>query len=127
MDGCILKLGKKGVHFDPPAQEATLADYLHEVEHAHDRIARLDKAIDNSIETMPEKMRAVVDALQSLREIAKISAVTLVAELGEVSRFHTPRQLMGYGGVGSSEYSSGMRIRRDAITNTGNTHHKSRP
>lgn len=113
---------KKGVHFDQPAQEATLADYLHEVEHAQDRIARLEKAIDDSIETMPDKMRAVVDALQSLRGIAKISAVTIMAELGEVSRFETPRQLMGYSGAVSSEHSSGERTRRGGITKTGNTH-----
>ena len=76
------------VHFDQPAQEATLADYLHEVEHAQDRITRLEQGdMTSSIETIPEKMRAVVDALQSLRGIAKISAVTIVAELGEVSRF----------------------------------------
>lgn len=113
---------KKGVHFDQPAQEATLADYLHEVEHAQDRIARLEKAIDDSIETMPEKMREVVDALQSLRGIAKISAVTIMAELGEVSRFETPRQLMGYSGAVSSEYSSGESTRRGGITKTGNAH-----
>jgi transposase len=113
---------KSGVHFDQPAQEATLADYLHEVEHAQDRIARLEKAIDDSIETIPEKMRAVVEALQSLRGIAKISAVTVMAELGEVSRFNTPRQLMGYSGAVSSEHSSGERTRRGGITKTGNAH-----
>ncbi|RPI72538.1 MAG: IS110 family transposase [Geobacteraceae bacterium] len=113
---------KKGVHFDQPAQEATLADYLHEVEHARDRIARLEKAIDDSIETMPEKMRAVVDALQSLRGIAKISAVTIVAEVGEVSRFKAPRQLMGYSGAVSSEYSTGEHTHRGGITKTGNAH-----
>lgn len=113
---------KKEVHFDQPAQEATLADYLHEVEHVQDRIARLEKAIDDSIETMPEKMQAVVDALQSLRGIAKISAVTIVAELGEVSRFDTPKQLMGYSGAVSSEHSSGERTRRGGITKTGNAH-----
>jgi transposase len=113
---------KKGVHFDQPAQEATLADYIHEVEHVQDRIARLEKAIDDSIETMPEKMRAVMEALQSLRGIAKIAAVTIMAELGEVSRFNAPRQLMGYSGAVSSEHSSGERTRRGGITKTGNTH-----
>ena len=113
---------KKGVHFDQPAQEATLADYLHEVEHVQDRIARLEKAIDDSIETIPEKMRAVVEALQSLRGIAKISAVTVMAELGEVSRFDTPTKLMGYSGAVSSEHSSGESIRRGGITKTGNAH-----
>jgi len=113
---------KSGVRFDQQAQEDTLSDYVHEVEHAGDRMARLEKAIDNSIDTMPEKMRAVVEGLQSLRGIAKISAVTIVAELGEVSRFSKPRQLMGYSGAVSREHSSGERIRRGAITKTGNAH-----
>ena len=113
---------KKGVHFDQPAQTATLTDYLHEVEHAQERIVRLEQAIDDAIKTMPERMRAVVEALQSLRGIAKISAVTVVAELGEVSRFKKPRQLMGYSGTVSSEHSSGESTRRGGITKTGNTH-----
>ncbi len=113
---------KKDVHFDQPAQEATLADYIHEVERVQDRIARLEKAIDDSIETMPGKMRAVIDALQSLRGIAKISAVSVMAELGEVSRFKAPRQLMGYSGAVSSEYSTGEHTRRGGITKTGNAH-----
>ncbi len=113
---------KKGVHFDQPAQDATLTDYLHEVEHEQERISRLEQAIDDAIKTMPERMRAVVEALQSLRGIAKISAVTVVAELGEVSRFEKPRQLMGYSGTVSSEHSSGERTRRGGITKTGNAH-----
>jgi transposase len=67
-------------------------------------------------------MRAVVDALQALRGVAKISAVTIVAELGELSRFARPRQLMGYSGAVPSEHSSGAATRRGAITKTGNAH-----
>jgi hypothetical protein len=48
------------VHFEQPAQEARLLDYLHEVEHAGERIQRLEKSIDTAIETVPQKMRAVV-------------------------------------------------------------------
>jgi len=113
---------KAKVHFDQPAQEATFADYLHEVEHARDRIERLERYIDDAIDTIPEKMRAVVEGLQALRGIAKISAVSIVAELGEVSRFNRPRQLMGYSGAVSSENSSGERTRRGGITKTGNAH-----
>lgn len=113
---------KKGVRFDQPAQEATLADYLHEVEHAQERIARLERAIDDAIVTMPARMQAVTEALQALRGIAKISAVTVVAELGEVSRFKKPRQLMGYSGAVSSEHSTGEQTRRGGITKTGNAH-----
>jgi transposase len=117
-----LKWIKEQVRFEQPAQEATLLDYLHEVEHAGERIQRLEKSIDTAIETVPEKMRAVIQGLQSLRGIAKVSAVSIVAELGEISRFDKPRQLMGYSGAVSSEESSGERTQRGAITKAGNAH-----
>jgi transposase len=120
--GKYLKWVKEQVRFEQPAQEATLLDYLHEVEHAGERIQRLEKSIDAAIETVPEKMRAVIQGLQSLRGIAKISAVSIVAELGEISRFAKPAQLMGYSGAVSGEQSSGERTQRGAITKAGNAH-----
>lgn len=108
--GKYLKWIKEQVHFEQPAQEATLLDYLHEVEHAGERIQRLEKSIDTAIETVPQKMRAVIQGLQSLRGIAKVSAVSIVAELGEISRFAKPVQLMGYSGAVSREHTSGERI-----------------
>jgi transposase len=110
------------ITFEHPAQEATLLDYKTEVHHARDRIERLDRAIDLAIEGAPPKMRAVVEALQTLRGVAKVSAVTIVAELGELGRFARARQLMGYSGAVSSENSTGSRVRRGAITKTGNAH-----
>ena len=112
----------KTVHFEHAAQEGTLLDYLHEVEHVAERIERLEHAIDEAVKTAPERMRAVIEALQAMRGIALVSAVTIVAEVGELSRFAKPRQLMGYSGAVSSEDSSGTRIRRGAITKTGNAH-----
>jgi transposase len=108
--------------FEQAAQQATLIDYLHEVEHEAERIERLERSIDTAIETLPVKMRAVIEALQSLRGIAKISAVSIMAEVGELSRFESARQLMGYSGAVSREHSSGERIRRGAISKTGNAH-----
>jgi len=93
--------------FEQAAQQATLVDYLHEVEHAADRIVRLERSIDTAIETLPQKLHAVIDALQSLRGIAKISAVSIMAEVGELSRFESARQLMGYSGAVSREHSNG--------------------
>jgi transposase len=113
---------KREVHFEQLAQEATLLDYLHEVEHAAARIARLDGAIEEAAKCAPSKMRAVIEALQALRGIAHVSAVTVVAELGELSRFSRAKQLMAYGGIVASENSSGERIRRGNITKTGNAH-----
>jgi transposase len=112
----------KTVHFPCVAHEATLLDYLHEVEHQTDRIVRLERAIDDAVNTVPEHMRAVIEALQALRGIAKVSAVTIVAELGDVTRFRTARQLMGYCGAVASEDSTGDRIRHGGITKTGNAH-----
>ena len=110
------------VHFAQPALEATLADYVHEVHHASERIARLEKAIDEAITKAPEQIRSVIAALQALRGVAQITAVTIVAETGSLSRFSNPRQLMSYSGLVSREYSSGNRIQRGGITKTGNGH-----
>ena len=96
---------KKEVHFEQPAQEATLLDYLHEVEHAEARIARLDQAIEEAVKSTPPKMKAVIEGLQALRGIAQVAAV-----------------MMGYGGIVASEHSSGASTWRGGITKTGNAH-----
>jgi transposase len=113
---------KREVHFEQLAQEATLLDYLYEVEHAAARILRLERAITEAVKSAPPQMRAVIEGLQALRGIADVSAVTIVAELGELSRFAGAKQLMGYGGIVASEDSSGERTRRGNITKTGNAH-----
>jgi transposase len=113
---------KREVHFEQMAQEATLLDYLHEVEHLAARIARLDGAITEAVKCSPPQMRAVIEALQALRGIAQISAATVVAEVGELSRFAKAKQLMAYAGIVASEDSSGERTRRGNITKTGNAH-----
>src|SRR5437870_1749190 len=66
---------KRQVHFDQPALEATLLDYVHEVEHAAERIQRLDKSIEEASRSAPPEMRAVIEALQALRGVAQIPAV----------------------------------------------------
>ncbi len=104
------------VHFEQPAQEATLLDYVHEVEHVAGRIERLERAITAAVQTAPVPMRAVIDARQALRGIALVSAVTIVAEVGALSRFARARQVMGYSGLGAREDSSGGRTRRGGMT-----------
>jgi transposase len=112
----------KTVHFVHAAQEATLLDYIHEVEHVADRLERLERAIDDAVKQAPERMRLVIEALQALRGVALLTAVTIVTEVGDLSRFAKPSQLMGYSGAVASEDSSGARVRRGAITKTGNAH-----
>jgi transposase len=110
------------VHFTQAAQEAVLLEYVHEVEHVAARLERSESAIGEAVRSAPMRMRAVIGALQALRGIAQLSAVTIVTEVSDITRFATPRQLMGYGGVVSREHSSGERTRRGAITKTGNAH-----
>ena len=110
------------LRFEQPAQEFTRLDYLHEVEHASERIIRLEQAISDAIKLASPRMQEVIQGLQALRGVAEISAVTIVAELGEISRFESARQLMGYSGVVPSENSSGKRVQRGGITKTGNAH-----
>jgi transposase len=110
------------VHFDQPALEATLRDYLDEVKHVAERIVKLEKAIDEAVQSAPVEVRAVIEALQALRGVAQTTAATVVSELGALSRFENPRQLMGYSGLVASEHSSGNRIQRGSITKTGNAH-----
>ena len=113
---------KSGVRFEQLGQEVTLLDYVNEVDHGAARVERLERAIDEAVKSAPTRMLAVIEALQALRGIAQISAVTILAELGKVSRFPAPRQLMGYSGIVASEHSSGERSRRGGITKTGNAH-----
>jgi transposase len=110
------------IRFEQSAQQATLVDYLHEVDHMAERVKRLEQAITEAVKLASPAVREVVKGLQALRGIAEISAVTIVAELGNITRFEGARQLMGYSGAVPSEDSSGQRTRRGSITKTGNAH-----
>jgi transposase len=110
------------VQFESAAHRVVLTDYLHEVERVADRIADLNTAILEAIRTAPPQMRAVIEALQALRGVAAVSAATIVAEVGQLSRFQKARHLMGYSGLVPSEYTTGARRRLGAITKTGNAH-----
>lgn len=110
------------LRYQQAAQEWTRLDHLHEVEHMGERVKRLEEAIREAVKLAPTGLQEVVRGLQALRGIAEISAVTIAAELGQVSRFESARQLMGYSGAVPSEASSGRRQQRGGITKTGNAH-----
>jgi len=88
------------------------------VEEASERLLRLTRAIEAELEHW--RWRPVVEALQALRGVSAIHAVRIVAELGDLSRFASPRSLTGYLGLIPSEDSSGRRRRQGSITKTGN-------
>jgi transposase len=102
------------------AHKIVLEEYLLTINQATDRIARLDEAIEAQVSQW--RMRPVVEALMGLRGVKLLTAAALVAELGDLSRFTHPRQLMAYLGLVSSEHSSGNRRRQGSITKAGNGH-----
>jgi transposase len=66
------------------AQEAARLDYLHEVEHMCERVKRLEETTQEAVKQAPVLMQELICGLQALRGIAEISAVTVVAELGQL-------------------------------------------
>ena len=103
-----------------PAQQIVFQEYVRAVSEQTDRLQRLEV----ELATLGPSWRwsPVVEAIQALRGIQFTAAVTLIAELGDLSRFATPRQLMSYLGLVPSEHSSGERRRQGSITKTGNSH-----
>lgn len=120
--GSVYMHWMRGLTFEHAARQATMVDYLGELDHMTERIRRLEEAIDDAIKTAPEVLRAVIDGLQALRGVAKLTATTLAVEVANFSRFEHPKQLMGYAGITPSEYSTGKSHRKGAITKSGNTH-----
>jgi transposase len=106
------------LRFEHPAQQIVLQDYIHAVQDAEVRRDRLTRQIEELLPTW--SMAAVVAALQAMRGVALVVAVTIVAEVGDFRRFANPRQLMAYLGLVPSEHSSGSSVRRGAITKAGN-------
>jgi transposase len=99
-------------------QRIALEEMLHAVRQAGDRIARLEQAIHAAVPDW--SLAPSATALMALRGIEFIAATTLLAEIGDLTRFRTPRELMAWLGMVPSEHSTGERTRRGPITKTGN-------
>lgn len=101
-------------------QQVVLQEYINAVRAASQRVADLTAQL---MRALPQwSLAPVVDSLVALRGVDKVAAVTLLAELGDLSRFDSPTQLMAFLGLVPSEHSSGRRQRKGAITLTGNAH-----
>jgi transposase len=99
-------------------QRITFEELLDGIRQESERVERLEKAIR---EAVPEwSLAEVVAALQAMRGIDLIAAVGVLAEIGDLSRFQNPRELMGYLGLVPSESSTGDKVKRGGITKAGN-------
>lgn len=106
--------------FEHAGDRIALAEYQLAVQAAEQRVHRLSTALVEV--TRDWRFEPVVAALRALRGVDTVCAIGLVTEIGDISRFATPRQLMAYLGLVPSEHSSGNSIRRGSITKTGNAH-----
>jgi transposase len=103
-----------------PTQQIVFQAYVRAVNEHAERLQRLEQELCEQVKTW--RLAPVVEALQALRGVQFTVAVTIVAELGDLTRFENPRQVMKYLGLIPSEYSSGERRRQGSITKAGNTH-----
>jgi transposase len=103
-----------------PAQQIVFQEYVHAVNEHTERLQRLEQALQDQVKSW--RLYPVVEALQALRGVQFTVAVTMVAEIGDLTRFDTPRELMKFLGLIPSEYTSAERRRQGSITKAGNTH-----
>src|SRR6266568_1352574 len=106
--------------FEFAAQQQTFDTYLHAVDLVDARIAQLERAIRETAEQEP--WRALVARLRCLRGIDRLTALALVAEIGDFDRFATAEEFMAFVGLVPAEHSSGEQRRQGSITKVGNSH-----
>ncbi len=88
------------------------------MDEAKARVARLEKAIQEAVPHW--SLAPMVAALMAMRGVDLVAAMTILAEVGDLGRFQTPRELMAWLGLVQSEASTGDRVRRFGITKAGN-------
>jgi len=110
----------EGLKFDVTVQQIVFQEYVDAAKQAEARVAGLEKEMEKALEHWV--LAPVVEAMMALRGIKLITAMTVMAELGDITRFDSPRQLMSFLGLVPSEASSGQTRRQGGITKTGNSH-----
>jgi len=103
-----------------PAQQIVFQEYVRAVTEHTERLQRLDQELQDHVQSW--RLHPVVEALQALRGVQCTVAVTMVAEIGDLTRFEHPSELMKFLGLVPSEYSSGQRRQQRGMTKTGTPH-----
>jgi transposase len=104
--------------FEKSSLRIVFQEYLHAIDEIADRMKKIVAEIHE--QAIHSEHAPVIQALQTMRGVAEVTAVTLVAEVGQFSRFTSPRQLMSYAGLVPKEYSSGSNRWQGSITKIGN-------
>jgi len=103
-----------------PAQQIVFQEYVRAVSEEVERVERIEAELCDQVAEW--RLYPVVQAIQAMRGISFIVATTVIAELGDITRFDNPRQLMSYLGLTPSEYTTGSRRRLGGISKAGNAH-----
>ena len=106
--------------FASPHQQIVFEEYIEGVRQARARTANLEQRLREAIEGW--SLGETATALTALRGIDQIASMTVVAELGDITRFSRPPELMSFVGMTPSEASSGSRRRQGRLTKAGNAH-----
>ena len=103
-----------------PAQQVVFQESLRAVSEQTERVRRLEDELVEIAATW--RLHPIVEAFQAMRGVQQHTAMTLAAELGDLTRFDSPRQLAAFVGLIPSEYSTGESRRLGPITKAGNGH-----
>jgi transposase len=110
----------ESIHLEEPTQQFVLREYIYTIDFAKARIVLYEKEIEQAVLKLTDQR--LLRALQSLRGIQLITAATIMAEIGNITRFKTASQLMAYAGLVPREHSSGDTRWLGKITKAGNSH-----
>ena len=106
--------------FASPHQQIVFEEYIEAVRQAQARTASLEQVLREAIQEW--SLGETATALTALRGVDQIASMTVLAELGDLTRFSRPPELMSFVGLTPSEASSGSRRRQGGLTKAGNTH-----
>ena len=108
------------IHFDQDHAQAVFEEYQASVVEALEQVARFDRLLEEA--ARPPEVAARIVAFEAFRGVSTRTALTLLAEAGDLRRYRKASQFMGAVGLVPSEHSSGGQRRQGAITKTGNAH-----
>lgn len=108
----------RSLEFEEPMLREVFDDYVAELQHVMQRLASLNKRLEQLAQTEPYK--ELVGLLRCFHGIETLSAIVILTELFDFGRFSSPRELMSYLGLTPSESSSGDKQNKGPITKTGN-------
>lgn len=106
--------------FETPMQHIVMQEYIEAVKEATRRVRGMEGQMQWAVRGW--SLEPVLKSLMAMRGVSMVTAMMILAELGDLTRFSSPKLLMSFLGLVPSEHSSGGSKRQGSITKTGNGH-----